>query len=90
MKERSLTLEGDKQSGYYTHSPNDIFKLFHEVFYAINLRKIPLLTTKVLQALHQILIQYFKALYQMICRDPNLSVEYLIALSNNYDMFIFE
>lgn len=88
LAERQIEIETDEDKGFlYTHAPADIFKIFVEAFEMINRKQIPQLTLNVLSALHEIFLTYLKAIFKMITHDQMLSIEYLVALSNNMDTF---
>lgn len=67
----------------YTNAPRDIFRIFNEVLEVIQAKKVKELTLRVLEVIHQILIQYQQALLMMIRADDSLSTEFLIAQANN-------
>lgn len=71
------------QTKLYTNGPKDVFKIFNEVLELIQAKKVKDLTLRVLEVIHQILVQYQHATFMMIQKDPNLSNEFLIAQSNN-------
>ena len=67
----------------YTNGPKDIFRIFNEVLEVIQAKKVKELTLRVLEVIHQILIQYQQALLMMIRADDSLSIDFLIAQANN-------
>ena len=73
IREREGHVETSPEGQLYTHSPNDIFKIFLEVFEV--LLKLPMkeLILGVLEVLHELFSQYQRALYQMITMDTSMS-----------------
>ena len=60
-----------------------MFKIFNEAFEVIKTKKIKDLTLRVLEVIHQILIQYQLAILAMVRADDELSSDFLIAQANN-------
>ena len=71
------------QMKLYTNGPKDIFKIFNEILEVIQAKRVKELTLRVLEVIHQILIQYQQALLMMIRADDSLSTDFLIAQANN-------
>jgi len=67
----------------FTDGPKDVFKIFNEVLEVILAKNVKELTTRVLEVIHQILIQYQQATLMMIRADDSLGTDFLIAQSNN-------
>jgi len=87
IRERDAKIE-ESDSGYlYTHSPNDIFKIFNEVFDILSKKPMKELVLGVLEIEHEVFSQYQRALHQMISMDTSLKLDYLIALNNNFSKF---
>jgi hypothetical protein len=85
-------LIGDKKSDPHTkrnssvlitNGPKDVFKIFNEVLEVIQAKKVKELTLRVLEVIHQILIQYQQATLMLIRADAGLTNDFLIAQSNN-------
>jgi predicted house-cleaning noncanonical NTP pyrophosphatase (MazG superfamily) len=71
------------QAKLYTNGPKDVFKIFNEVLEIIQSKKVKELTLRVLEVIHQILVQYQQATLMMIRADSTLDNDFLIAQSNN-------
>jgi hypothetical protein len=84
IREREAEIEEAESGDLYTHSPNDIFKIFNEVFEVLSKQPMKELVLGVLEVLHEVFSQYQRALYQMIIMDTSLTQDYLIAISNNF------
>jgi hypothetical protein len=78
-----ITINKRGQPKLYTNGPKDVFKIFNEVLELIQSKNIKELTLRVLEVIHQILIQYQQATLMMIRADSSLGNEFLIAQSNN-------
>lgn len=87
IREREGHIESSPDGKLYTHSPNDIFKIFLEVFEVLSNSPMKELILGVLEILHEIFSQYQRALYQMISMDTSLSFDYLVAINNNFSKF---
>ena len=87
IREREAEVEESESGVLYTHSPADIFKIFNEVFEILTKKPMKEMILGVLEILHQVFTQYQRALYQMINMDQTLSVDYLIALNNNFSRY---
>mmetsp|Transcript_7366 Transcript_7366/g.6888 ORF Transcript_7366/g.6888 Transcript_7366/m.6888 type:complete len:109 (-) Transcript_7366:190-516(-) len=87
IREREGHIETDADGKLYTHSPNDIFKIFLEVFEVLLKKPMKELILGVLEVLHEIFSQYQRALFQMISMDTSLSFDYLVAINNNFSKF---
>ena len=77
--------EVEERSEYklYTNGPKDMFKVFSEAFEVVQTKKIKDLTLRVLEVIHQILLQYQLAILAMVRADDELSTDFLIAQANN-------
>lgn len=87
IREREAEIKETESGDLYTHSPNDIFKIFNEVFEVLSKQPMKELVLGVLEVLHEVFSQYQRALYQMIIMDTSLTQDYLIAISNNFNKF---
>jgi hypothetical protein len=87
IRERDGNIEESESGELYTHSPADIFKIFMEVFDVISKQPMKELVLGVLEILHEVFSQYQRALYQMITMDTSLTMDYLIAINNNFSRF---
>ena len=87
IRERDSEIEDQGNGELYTHSPNDIFKIFSEVFDLICKKPMKELVLGALEVLHEVFSQYQRALFQMINMESKLKVEYLIAINNNFSKF---
>lgn len=87
IRERDTKIEDIGNGELYTHSPNDIFKIFTEVFDVLCKKPMKELVLGVLEILHEVFSQYQRALYQMINMETRLKIDYLIAINNNFSKF---
>lgn len=86
INDRNNEPEEIEQRGAYklfTNGPKDIFKIFHEAYEVVQTKKIKELILKVLEVIHQILMQYQSAILAMVRADETLTMDYLIAQANN-------
>ena len=87
IRERDSEIEDQGNGELYTHSPNDIFKIFSEVFDFISKKPMKELVLGALEVIHEVFSQYQRALFQMINMESKLKVKYLIAINNNFSKF---
>ena len=87
IRERDSKIEDQGNGELYTHSPNDTFKIFSEVFDLIYKKPMKELVLGTLEVLHEVFSQYQRALFQMISMESKLKFEYLIAINNNFSKF---